>query len=393
MRKPSCLVALCALLLVAFGPVASADLLAAYDLVGEDPAGDAKNMIVPGNDATPTTLSRGKQDILSLEMANAGDVVHFKMNMAALYRGTSSLLFVVHFKVEGKAYLVCWNIQSAGTTDNSNDVAEEMSSLACSRFTGSETRVGPTTRANGIQVASVDGKIFVRWEVPKSSIGNVESAGITDIVAETWNRGGNVDSAPATSPQSAYMWNRADRAPNEGTWAYSLAPPAPSASVNLTVDPTNATVGPGSSVDLNVTASLVGNATVGYNLTADGLPEGWNATFAAPNGTLTPEANASSTLLTVTVPGDAQNQSVAFNVSLVTDLNITVSYAVNITVDTTLAAPEPGPAASPGATETAGNETGAAQATEEGSGVPGPAVPLVGAAIAAALVWRSRRRT
>lgn len=95
----------------------------------------------------------------------------------------------------------------------------------------------------------------------------------------------------------------------------------------------------------------------------------------------------------MTVPADAENQSVAFNVSLVTDLNVTVSYAVNLTVDTTLAAPGSGPAASPEATEAAGNETGAAQAAEEGSGVPGPAVPLIGAAIAAALAWRSRRRT
>ena len=119
------------LLLAAFpAPVGQAALLSAYDLVGEDPAGDAKNMIVPGNDATPTTLSREKQDILSLEMANDGDKVHFKMNLGALYHGTSSLLYVVHFKVAGTAYMTCWNIQSAGTTTSSNDVQEDMSSMA-----------------------------------------------------------------------------------------------------------------------------------------------------------------------------------------------------------------------------------------------------------------------
>lgn len=361
-------------------------LLAAYDLIGEDAAGDSHNYVAPGVDTGQ--FSNVRSDILKLEMANDGDLVQFKLIIGTTPAGTGGYMYAVHFKVGGTGYHVCWSAQWTGGQAG----ATQQNQLNCS-FAG-ETRVGPTTTGDSLQVATVEGASFVRWEVAKSAINDPgPETPITDVLTDTWFRGANptAPGCPNTS-QVRCTWLQADRGPDAGVWAYSMQPAAPPLTVRLDVDPTNASVGPGKSATFNVSATLDGNGTVAYNLTAEGLPEAWNASFAAPSGTLSAEANTTTTTLTVAVPPDVQNQTVALNVSLVTDLNITISYTVNVTVDASLA-PPPSAAPSSSAAPSPSNETATAQATEEGSGVPGPGLLAAGAAAASAALWLRRRRT
>ena len=362
--------------------------LAAYDLVGTDPEGDAKNMILPGRDETPDTLGRGKQDIIGLQMGTDATNVHFKMNLLGNYIGTSSLLFVVFFKAADTSYFTCWNIQSAGPTSNSVDVQEDLSQMSCSRFTSVGTRVGPTTRANGVEVAQDDAGFFVRWEVPSSSIGDATS--VTDIVAETWNRGANVDYVPATSPQSAYVWNQADRAPDAGVWAYAAGGAATPLSLSFSLDPKNATVAPGGTASAVLMPMLTGNGSAAFNWTVTGLPTGWNATFDPANGTLTSGENVTHNL-TVLVPEDATNQTVNLTVVLDAGNNITASANLTLIVDETLAGLTPSSSAAPSSSSAVTDN--ATAASEEAGGIPSIGALVVAVSVVAmAAVIRSRRR-
>lgn len=378
---------------VGLAPSGNAKLLDAYDLVGEDKNGDALNPVATGVDNPSTTFSRGKQDIVSLQMGQDDETVHVKLNLAALYHGTSSLIFAVHMKVGGKPYFTCWNINSAGTTTMSNDVAEN--TLACSRFSGT-TQVGPATRAAGVSVGTgPDKNNSVRWEVPKAAIGKpAADAEITDIVAETWVRGVSTCCVGSTA-QSPYMWNLADRAPDKGTWSYSLAPKGPAApaapplSLSLTAASPSASAAPAATATFDLTAALSGDGTVEVGFNASGLPDGFSFAFEPPTVELSGDGSNATTTLTIQVPADADNQTVEFVATASAAGNLTAAASLVLVVESSAAAPPPKEEPS---SETAAEEAGARSVDEEAQ-LPGPGLLAVLAAAALGFAVIRRRRS
>lgn len=389
MRRNLILAASLLIASVGLAPSGNAKLLDAYDLVGEDKNGDALNPVATGVDNPSTTFSRGKQDIVSLQMGQDAESLHIKLNLAALYHGTSSLIFAVHVKVGGKPYFTCWNINSAGTTTMSNDVAEN--TLGCSRFSGT-TQVGPATRAAGVSVGTgPDKNNSVRWEVPKAAIGKpAADAEITDIVAETWVRGVSTCCVGSTA-QSPYMWNLADRAPDKGTWSYSLAPKAPAApplSLSLTAASPSASAAPAATATFDLTAALSGDGTVKVGFNASGLPDGFSFAFEPPTVDLSGDGSSATTTLTIQVPADADNQTVEFEATASAAGNLTAAASLVLVVESSAAAPPPKGEPSP---ETATEEAGARSVDEEAQ-VPGPGVLAVLAAAAIGVLGVRRRR-
>ncbi len=280
MRKESLATLTLAVVLLFVTPLAVAEAPDAFDLIGEDPEEDADNYAVNDAAQLTETFSRGKQDILELGMTTDEETPHIELLLAASHIGTSSLLFVVQFIVADERYDVCWNIQSAGTTAESVDVNEDMT-LSCSRINDS-TGVGPSTREDGIEVTTNDdGQGVVYWPVPRSELGDpADGDEITEIVATTWNRGVNPSGAPSTSPQSQYIWNPADRAPDEGSWSYVFGGLQDEIDLNVTLAADNTTLrlAPGGNTTLQAQAQNGGgqNATLALNVSA---PEGINVDF------------------------------------------------------------------------------------------------------------------
>jgi hypothetical protein len=377
-----------ALMLALTLPISNAALLEVYDEVGTDPTGDAVFPLATGVNypSCGTGFGCGKYDVTSLEMANDGDNLQIKVNVAASYAGTTMILYAVHFKAAGTSYFTCWTVQSAGTTTASNDVNEN--SLGCSRFLG-ETQVGPATRAAGVQAATdAQGRYFVRWEIPKTAI--KEPTELTDIYVDVWSRGvSTCCAANAGSSQSQQMWNVADRAPNTGTWAYSLAPKAPALSLNLSIEPNATAVAPGTAAQFAANVSLVGDGLAEVNFTLQGLPEGW--TFAGLESNISLGGDNQSVLVnfTVTPPADASNQTVNLT------LNATSLAAGVASVNFTLAADPsllpPAPVATATASTPSPVGTAATAPTTESDKIPGPGALLLLAALAGTVVAVRRR--
>lgn len=366
-----------------FTSAANAALLSAYDLVGEDPSGDSHNYSAPGADSGQFAVAR--TDILGLEMANDGDLVHFKLNIGTVPSGTGGYMYAVHFKVGESSYLVCWTVQFTGNQAQ----ATQEDTLGCSRFTG-ETAVGPTTRADGVEVATADEKSFVRWEVAKSDIGMDDAdVPVTEIVADTWFRGVST-CCPGSTTQTQYMWNKADMGPDAGAWAYSMTPAAPPFSLSFSMEPKNATVGPAETLSVSLMPNLTGNASVAFNWSIPDLPDGWNATFDLPNGTLTGGQNVTHNL-TILVPDDAENQTTNLTVLLTAENNLTISANLTITIDTTLAPPPL--TTSPSGSANASPSDNATAAADDGNGIPnlGVVASTIGL-IAVAAALRTRRK-
>lgn len=360
----------------------------AYDLVGEDTAADSVMPLATGANypACGTGFSCPKFDITSLEMANDGDLLQIKLNMAASYAGTTMIMYAVHFKAAGTAYLTCWTVQSAGTTTMSNDVNEN--SLGCSRFLG-ETAVGPATRALGVETGTdAAGRFYVRWEVPKESIGGATE--LTDIVADVWSRSvATCCAANVGSSQSQQLWNKADVGPDTGVWGYTLGAKAPSLALNLTVEPNATTAGPGQEANLNATLGLVGNGSANASVRLQGLPDGWDAPTFGENLTFDADNLTRTVNVTIRVPANATNQTL--NLTLIASSveagNVTAN--LTLTIDTTLAAAPAAPVASTTSANATANET--ALAKEADAGIPGPGVVLGFGAIAVAVITGRRR--
>jgi hypothetical protein len=377
-------VLLAALMLSFALPMSNAALLAAYDLVGEDPTGDARNYSAPGVDTGQ--FSTARTDIVSIEMANDGSVVQIKQNIGALPAGTGRYMYVVHFKVEGTSYFTCWNVAWIGGQANP---PEAENTFGCSRFTGA-TQVGPATRAAGVQVATADGKNFVRWEVPKTAIkmGSADLP-ITDIVGETWF-GGAANGSPSTS-QSMYIWNQADRAPNTDAWAYSLAPKAPALSLNLSIEPNATAVGPGTAAQFAANVSLVGDGLAEVNFTLQGLPEGWSVAGLEDNLSLGGDNQSVLVNFTVMPPADASNQSVNLTLNATSLAAGVASVNLTILVDTSLLPPPPAATAKASSTPSPVG-TPAAAPTTESDKIPGPGVMVLLIALAGTVALARRRQ-
>lgn len=390
-------------------PAAHAQSPTAFDLVVEDPEEDAVNHVATGvhvqcvppenptGQSCVTQLSTAKQDIVALSFATTADTLYVKLNTLATYAGTSSLLYTVFFTVGETSYFTCWNVQSAGLTTNYQDVNENFD-LGCSRFSlgGTNTQVGPATRDGGVVVGPDEGDIHILWPVARADIGDpADGVALTNVYAATWNRGVNTDHAPSTSPQSGYVWNQADRAPDEGAVAYPLGGFSPAAlPVDVAADATNRTVGPGSGLVFVVDAALEGNATGNLSIQVSHAPAGWDTSVLGGTG-----ANATSAEIEVAVPEDAVNGT--YNVTVEALVEGNVSAALNLTVVVDEALPpthdrsdegsdvdptvDNGPAPAGNAT---GNETAG---PAEGGGIPGPALVLVLAAAAVAVLARRRR--
>lgn len=375
----------CVLLLMSV-PTGQTALLETYDLVGEDTAADSVMPIATGANypACGTGFSCPKFDITSLEMANDGDLLQIKLNMAAPYAGTTMIMYAVHFKVAGVAYLTCWTVQSAGTTTMSNDINEN--SLGCSRFTG-ETPVGPATRALGVEAGTdAQGRYFVRWEVPKESIDNAVE--LTDIVADVWSRSvATCCAANVAASQSQQMWNKADTGPDTGVWGYILGTKAPSLALNLTLEPNATTAGPGQQAKLNATLGLVGNGSANASLSLQGLPEGWDAPIFGENLTFDAENLTRLVNVTIQVPANATNQTLNLTLVAISLQAGNTSANLTLTIDTTLMSVTHAPS-SPSGNATA-NETAVAKEAE--SGIPGPGILLGTAAVLAAMAVGRRR--
>lgn len=367
-----------------FTSAANAALLSAYDLVGEDPAGDSHNYSAPGVDTGQFNVAR--TDILGLEMAHDGDMVQFKLNIAALPSGTGGYQYAVHFTVGETAMHVCWNQQWTG----GQAAATQQNSNGCN-FAG-ETRKGPTTTGATLEAGTADEKTFIRWEVAKADI---EDPGadkpITKIWADTWFRGINpTASGCPTSSQTRCTWLQSDRGPDAGEWAYSLTPAAPPLSLSFSMEPKNATVGPAETVSVSLMPNLTGNGSVAFNWSIPDLPAGWNATFDVPNGTLAGGENVTHSL-TILVPDDATNQTANLTVLLTAENNLTASANLTITVDTTLGAPPL--TASPSGSESASPSDNATAAADDDNGIPnvGLVLSTIGL-IAVAVALRGRRK-
>ena len=363
-----------------------AGLLPAYDLVGTDPAGDAPQPFASGvtYPACGTGLGCGKFDIIDLEMANDGDLLQVKLDTTASYSGTTSIIYAVHFTAGGTKYLTCWSINSAGPTGSHEDLAEN--TVACSRFTG-ETVVGPADKAGGVdQGTDAAGKTYVRWEVPKADI--ADATDLTDITAEIWSRGPSA-CCPGSTTQSQYTWNRADVAPDAGVWSYSLSASAPSLELSFAMEPKNATVAPGGTVEVALLPTLTGNGSTNFTWSIEGLPAGWDATFEPSNGSLSSSENATHNL-TVTVADNATEGATNLTVLLVAGEGMNATANLTITVDPSLAA-----AITSSTTPTTGssttNATLAAAATDA-DGIPGPDWALVTAGTLVAVFLVRRRR-
>ncbi len=387
-------------------PVAAAQTPTAFDLVVEDAPEDAVNHVVTGvhvqcippenptGQSCTTQLSTGKQDIVALSFATTADTLFVKLNTLATYAGTSSLIYTVFFTVDGTSYFTCWNVQSAGFTNNYQDVNENFD-LGCSRFSlsGANTQVGPATRADGVVVGAEEGDIHVLWPVARSEIGDpADGVVLTDVYAETWNRGVNTDHAPSTSPQSGYVWNRADRAPDEGVATYPLGGFGPDVvPVDLAVDETNRTAGPGSRLVFSGSIGVVGNATGNVSLDV-AAPEGWTTDLAVDAS-----PNATTFEVEVGVPETAENGSYNVTLDALVDGNVSASLNLTVIVDATLPAvddraetvegtgPDDGMS---GGNQTGGNET---IAPAEGGGIPGPGILFVVGAGVVAMLARRRR--
>lgn len=380
-------------------PAATAELRTAYGLVGEDPAGDAKNPVVTGQDipesAVVVTFGRGKYDVLGLEIADEPDALVVKMNMGASYIGTSSMVYLTFFTIHESTYFVCWNINSAGLTTNYQDIGENLD-LSCSRFNSLGTRVGPSTRANGVETATdPNGIVYVQWAVPRGEIDDARVGTLlTAVRAETWVRGVSTCCPPSTAPQSQYVWNIADRAPDDGEWQFQSGPATPSIAVDLTLEPKNATVGPGSNATSTIRAVLNGTGPWSFNLTASNAPDGWSVAFEPANGSLETEGVAESSL-TVSVPSDATNGAYNLTIELAGDANISARANFTLIVDERLRSPETVSTGAVGAmtatATTAANETAAAQGTGDES-VPGLGVIFGVLAVTAVAFFARRRR-
>ncbi len=321
-------------------------------------------------------------------MADDGDLLQVKLNVASSYKGTTLIMYAVHFKVAGAPYVTCWTVQSAGQTTSSNDINEN--SLGCSRFLG-EAQVGPATRALGVETATdAAGRVYVRWEVPKESIGG--SAELTDIVADVWSRG--VSTCCATnvaSSQSQQMWNRADRAPNDGVWAYVAGPAAAALSLNLTVEPNAMTTGPGQDAQFAATVSLVGNGSTNASLAVEGLPEGWDAPVFSENLTFDAVNLTRVVNVTIQVPANATNQTLNLTLVATSAEAGNVSANLTLTIDATLASVTETPLPSSASARATTNETAVAQ--EADAGIPAPGLVLgVGGILVAMAMGRRRHR-
>lgn len=356
---------------------------AGYEVIGVDPLGDGVLPLASGVNwpACGTGFGCTKYDVVQLETASDEETIHLKLRPGASYIGTGGLIYAVHFEAGGKKFFTCWAIHSVGTTAAWGPRESELeNTVGCSRFTG-ETQVGPATRALGVEDSTVAGNLYVDWPVPKTAIGG--GTDLTNIVAEIWARGPSTSNAGSTT-QAHYLWNRGDRAPDTGGWAYTLGPKAAALNLTLTAETDETSAAPGETALYNLTLGAIGNGTTNVTLNVSGLPDAWSGAFTPANVSAT-GGNSTNFTLEVAVPAEAENQTLALVVNANAEGNITT--ALNLTL---MIRPSPTPA-SPNATTNA-TSTDAAGAPKGADSKGVPALGLVGILAAIGTIVAARRR-
>lgn len=311
--------------------------------IGTDAAGDASYPLAPGTNY-PTLQQRARVDIRALEIIPGDPTFTIDINLSAPFRGTASVMYVVHMTMAGDVTYACWNPQNVtvdrpiiGGTFHNESLPEEME--ACDRFEGTNvTRVGPATNEEGVRSGiHPDGTPYVRWTVDKARFGGPGLNGLEDVTAETWVRAANP--APPSTHLSDHVWSRADRAPDVGSWNHSFSgvplkppPPLPPAT-RLVLQPAAPPVG-----GLNASAGQTFSLPVGVgidqgqaNITFSADAVGAAARFDPPLLALTPSRPSGVTHLIVDVPGDVRGTLLVQTLA-VSDTGLEARSDLNVTV-------------------------------------------------------------
>lgn len=296
--------------------------------VGDDPAGDSSNQIVPGGDVG-AVITNDRTDILSVSMSQSDAGIDVSLRLTTLPAGTSGYMYRVVWDVGEARYYTCYAVQWTGGTAE----ATQENVLGCSRF-ASNTQVGPATTADGIVL---DGTT-ITWPVARSDMGGAGLADISLVHADSWFRGLSDCCVGATS-QTQYMWNQADRGPDTDRWLLALADTAaPEPLLDVQVNATRATAPPGGWAAFNLTvvlANVSAPGNVSFALNADWERDGFDAAPYAGNATIERQ-------LRVQVPADLPNGTHLVEVN-VTAGNVT--RLVELVLDVDAEAPSQPPAA------------------------------------------------
>lgn len=355
-------------------------------LAGEDPADDAANHIAPGVDLDALVTAE-RTDIRGLVLGDDDGTLTVKLLIGTTPTGTSGYMYRVRFDHGGTEYFTCWNTQWFGGTQEVENIK------GCSRFT-SGTQVGPSLKADGVEVGSDGDGSYVLWPVSRADIAGAGVADLENVFADTWFRGVS-DCCIGSTTDSRYYWNVADRGPDEGIWDYEV-PSAGPADLDVSI---NVSAVESLALPADFTAEVP--FTLAVNGTHDGLNgtialEGldWNVTWAnaTEDGNGTFSVPAGSTNVTVTadldIPADAADQT--FDAAVVATIE-GMTTRQNVTFWVVSEPPPGGPP--PGDDGGSGNTTGNATDGLLGSDAESPGLGLlvVVGVVAAAVVARRRR--
>lgn len=362
---------LAALILAAFLPAiaqAQAGAEAAWTYEQPDPAGDVEpDAAVEWADVT--SLRAG--------MAPDGALV-FEMKFVNLEKITGNMRYCIFFEIDGKAFQT--GAKWAGVA--ANEVSAVSAFAACS-WTDSGTSVGsPTLDMEGDRILST---------IPPS---DDIALGMT-LSKISLQVGLSTASAPAGNPSFFDTLT-----PSIEPVDYVFAPAgAGSADIAATVASATASAKPGETASYALTFTNAGTSAGTVTLAAEGLPEGYAASFDSETVEVPAGGNATATV-SVEVPASAANGEVPFQVTVsdasgsqAIDLTLTVSKeggsAPSGTPTATATESPTATSAATGANETA--EPASTEETGEKKDTPGVGLVAFVAAVVAIIVFLRRR--